>query len=57
MGRGDSSGDVLHLGPVPAFKSVGNWFYLRLKPYWLAISDQKEVNLLREMLGFILGVT
>ena len=57
MGRGDSSGDVLHLGPVPAFKSVGNWCYLRLKSYWLAISDQKEVNFLREMLGFLLNVT
>ena len=57
MGRGDRSGDVLHLGIVPAFKSFGNWFSLRLKPYWLAISDQKEVSFLREMLGFLLGLT
>ena len=57
MGRGDSSGDAFHLGPVATFKSVGNWCYLRLNPYWLTISDQKGVNFLREMLGFLLGVT
>ena len=52
MGRGDSSGGVLHLGPVPAFESVDNWCCLYIKPYWLAIPNKKEDNYLRTMRGF-----
>ena len=52
MGRGDSSGGLLHLGPVAAFESVDNRFCLYIKPYWLAILNKKEDNFLRTTRGF-----
>ena len=50
MGRGDSSGSVLALGPAVAFESIDNWRYLHIKPYWLAIPNKKEDNFLATML-------
>ena len=52
MGRGDSSGGVLHLGPVPAFESVDHWCCLYIKPYGLDIPNMKEDNVLKTMRGF-----
>ena len=53
MGRSNSSGGVLHLGPVPASEPVDHWCCLHIKPYWLAIPNKKEDNFLRTMRGFL----
>ena len=47
MGRSNSSGGVLHLGPVPASEPVGYWCCLHIKSYWLAFPNKKEDNFLR----------
>ena len=52
MGRGDSSGSVLALGPAVAFESINNWCYLYVKLYLLAISIKKKDNVLRTMRDF-----
>ena len=49
MGRGDSSGGVLHMGPIPAFESLANRRCLYIKPYLLALPNKKAENLLRTM--------
>ena len=52
MGRADSSGSVLALGPAVAFESINNWCYLYVKLYLLAISNKKKDNVLRTMRDF-----
>ena len=53
MGRGDSSGSVLALGPAVAFESLNNWCYLYVKLYLLVISKKKKDNALRSMREFL----
>ena len=52
MGRSNSSGGVLHLGPVPASEPVDHWCCLHIKSYWLAFPNKKEDNFLRTTRGF-----
>ena len=47
MGRSNSSGDVLHLGPVPAFKSVDliiGVVYISSLIRWLFLTRKKTIS-------------